>query len=247
MMMPMALVAKEQYSEADACPGDNSGGLLSVQQVNQAVPSGDFFLQPASRSGVSDMLDGFVSGISGKRVSFDYSYTLSAASGSKMTGSGHVVFQGDSFMQEGNGLETYCDGRSRWTLDRSAREAVVEPVDSSSPDYLSYPTFILRDIDKVFAPDQENGGQTVSEKKISGQDAVSLKLRPAVPMGNISSALLYFAKGTYRPVALDLYLEDGSVLKLSVSGYEVSSPVEDNMFSLDAGSLGDEYVITDLR
>lgn len=223
MMLPLALVAKEQY---------------------MSTPSVDCPVQPVSQSGVSDMLDGFVSAISGKRVSFDYSYTLSAAEGSKMTGSGHVVFQGDSFMQEGNGLETYCDGRSRWTLDRSAREAVAEPVDSSSPDYLSYPTFILRDIDKVFAPD---GGQAVSEKKISGQDAVSLKLRPAVPMGKISSALLYFAKGTYRPVALDLYLEDGSVLKLSVSGYEVSSPVEDNMFSLDAGSLGDDYVITDLR
>lgn len=244
MMMPLALVAKEQYSEADAYPGDNSGGLLSVEPASQTVPSGDFSLQPASQSGVSDMLDGFVSAILGKRVSFDYSYTLSASTGSKITGSGHVVFQGDSFMQEGNGLETYCDGRSRWTLDRSAKEAIAESVDSSSPDYLSYPTFILRDIDKVFAPD---GGQSVSEKKISGQDAVSLKLRPAVPMGKISSALLYFAKGTYRPVALDLYLEDGSVLKLSVSGYEVSSPVEDNMFSLDAWSLGDEYVITDLR
>lgn len=190
------------------------------------------------------MLDGFVSAISGKRVSFDYSYALSAASGSKMTGSGRVVFQGDSFIQEGNGLETYCDGRSRWTVDRSAKEAVAESVDSSSPDYLSYPTFILRDIDKVFSID---GGQPVSEQKAGGQDVVSISLRPAVPMGKISSALLYFAKGTYRPVALDLYLEDGSVLKLSVSGYEVSSPVEDSIFSFDAGSLGEEYVITDLR
>lgn len=190
--------------------------------------------QAGSLSSASGVMDGFVGSISGKCVSFDYSYTLSGASG-KMTGSGHVVFQGDRFRQDGNGLETWCDGISKWTVDRSAKEAVVEPVDTSSPDYLSYPTFILRDIGKVFSldPSSENDG--------------SLKLRPAVRMGKISSALLYFAKGTYRPVALDLYLDDGSVLKLSVSGYEVTPAIDDSIFSLEPGSLGEDYVITDLR
>lgn len=222
-MLPMAFMASAQYSAA------------YVQSVNQ--------------SEISDILEGFVGSISGKRVSFDYSYTLSVSSGSRMTGSGHVVFQGDSFLQEGNGLETFCDGRSKWTVDRSAKEAVAESVDSSSPDYLSYPTFIIRDMDKVFRPDyvSGNGTGTAMGQNADGQDLVSVKLRPAVLMGKISSALLYFAKGTYRPVALDLYLDDGSVLKLSVSGYEVTPAIDDSIFSLEPGSLGEDYVITDLR
>lgn len=190
--------------------------------------------QSGSQSSAAVVMEEFVESISGKCVSFDYSYTLSGTSG-KMTGSGHVVFQGDSFRQEGNGLETWCDGISKWTVDRNAKEAVVETVDTSSPDYLSYPTFILRDIDKVFSIDTA-----------SGNDG-SLKLRPSVRMGKISSALLEFAKGTYRPAVLELYLEDGTVLKLSVSGYEVTSSADAGTFSFDAGSLGEGYVITDLR
>lgn len=204
---------------------------------------------PSLQSGLPDVIDGFVGSISGKRVSFDYSFSLSAGSGTKMTGNGHVVFQGDSFKQEGDGLEIYCDGKSKWTVDRSAKEAVAESVDSSSPDYIAYPTFILRDIDKVFAPASVSGNGTtaVSGQKINGEEVVSIGLRPAVPMGNISSASLSFAKGSFRPVAIELHLEDGSGLTLYITGYEVTSSVEDSTFSLDPASLDGEYIVTDLR
>lgn len=222
VMLTLALMALEQYSDARIQSGDLSA---------------------------NDMIDGFSMSISGKRVAFDYSFTLSGSSGSKMTGQGHVVFQGDSFVQKGNGLETYCDGKSRWTVDRSAMEAVAESVDSSAPDYISYPTFILRDMDKVFRHDSASGKNLgpVSGREIDGQEVVSVKLVPAVPVGKIAYALLSFATGTFRPVALDINLNDGSVLKLSLSGYEVSSASDDSAFSLDPASLGEEFVITDLR
>lgn len=54
-------------------------------------------------------------------ISLDYSW-----SSGKVTGNGKVTIQDNCFHATGNGLETFCDGRTRWTVDTEAREVCIE-------------------------------------------------------------------------------------------------------------------------
>ena len=82
----------------------------------------------------SKTLDTFVSKVSSSLVSFDYSFTMPTKK-AKMTGNGSVKVQGTSFIVDGNGLEIWCDGVTRWTIDRISEEALVESVDESYDSY----------------------------------------------------------------------------------------------------------------
>ena len=67
----------------------------------------------------------------GHRVTFDYSYGYT--SGGKTydnVASGKMTVQGSAYLLKGDGLEVYSDGKVRWTLDRSGKEAIVESVDA---------------------------------------------------------------------------------------------------------------------
>ncbi len=69
----------------------------------------------------------------GKRVVFDYDYSLSQNGGefSNVT-SGKATVEGDSYNIEGLGLQIISDGTTRWTLDSEAMEVVVENADEGN-------------------------------------------------------------------------------------------------------------------
>jgi len=60
--------------------------------------------------------------IHGKRVVCEYSYTAG-----KVQGSGTATIQEGKYIVKGNGLEIYCDGVNRWTVDPDAKEVYIEP------------------------------------------------------------------------------------------------------------------------
>ena len=65
----------------------------------------------------SKTLDTFVSKVSSSLwFRSDYSFTMPTKK-AKMTGNGSVKVQGTSFIVDGNGLEIWCDGKTRWTID----------------------------------------------------------------------------------------------------------------------------------
>ena len=97
----------------------------------------------------SKTLDTFVSKVSSSLVSFDYSFTMPTKK-AKMTGNGSVKVQGTSFIVDGNGLEIWCDGRTRWTIDRISEEALVESVDDSYDSYATNPALMIASIDNAF-------------------------------------------------------------------------------------------------
>ena len=82
----------------------------------------------ASNAGDAAVFSRFVSALPDARAEFEYAYRLSSGN-TEMSGSGSVIFQGDAFVMKGDGLEVYCDGTDRWTVDRNAREAVAELFD----------------------------------------------------------------------------------------------------------------------
>ena len=67
--------------------------------------------------------------VEGHRVTFHYTYSLSQK-GSSFTPvtDGEVTVEGNAYILQGLGMEVVSDGTTRWTLDRDAREALVEKV-----------------------------------------------------------------------------------------------------------------------
>ena len=67
--------------------------------------------------------------VEGHRVTFHYSYSLSqkGASFTPVT-EGDVTVEGNAYILQGLGMEVVSDGITRWTLDRDAKEALVEKV-----------------------------------------------------------------------------------------------------------------------
>lgn len=68
--------------------------------------------------------------VPGHRVQCSYTYSLSKGSDpfSEVT-SGRLEVEDNAFRLDALGLEIISDGATRWTLDREAREAVVELVE----------------------------------------------------------------------------------------------------------------------
>lgn len=80
----------------------------------------------------------------GKRVSFDYTYSLiqNGVEGDTVS-TGQVLVQDNAYRLDALGLELWSDGTTRWTLDRSAKELLIEPV--AEGDILTNPALLVLD------------------------------------------------------------------------------------------------------
>lgn len=67
--------------------------------------------------------------VEGHRVTFHYTYSLSQKGEPfHPVTDGDVTVEGNAYKLQGLGMEVISDGTTRWTLDREAREAMVEKV-----------------------------------------------------------------------------------------------------------------------
>lgn len=68
--------------------------------------------------------------VEGHRVRFHYTYSLSRKGGDfAPVTDGEVCVEGNAYRMEGLGLTVVSDGSTRWTLDESAGEMVIEKVE----------------------------------------------------------------------------------------------------------------------
>ena len=58
------------------------------------------------------------------RVTLDYKYDING--NVPFGGSGTATIQGNCYHSSGNGLEIWCNGTTKWTLDSEAKEVYVE-------------------------------------------------------------------------------------------------------------------------
>lgn len=201
-----------------------------------AVPSG----------AKSKTLSSFIDKVSSSLVSFEYSFTMrTAKSSAKMTGSGDVRVQDNAFVMNGNGLEVWCDGRLRWTVDRLAEEALVELVDESADVYATNPALMITSVDAAFEEVSFCAG------KFQGKSVDSSVLSP-VNKGkysmDINELKLYFKSGTTTLVGAEVKLNDGSVSEFIIKDFSFSDRLETKeSFRFDEKTLDDSYVVTDLR
>lgn len=58
------------------------------------------------------------------RISLRYSCTLTQDTPVKLSGT--LLIQGECYRAIGNGVEIYCDGEDRWTVDPASKEVYIE-------------------------------------------------------------------------------------------------------------------------
>ena len=202
------------------------------------------FVLPEAASAKSKTLDAFVSKVSTSLVSFDYLFSMPSKK-SKMTGSGTVKVQGASFFVDGNGLEIWCDGKTRWTIDRISEEALVESVDDSFDSFATNPALMISSVDKAFNEisfgPARFGGKTVDASVLS-------PLSKGKGSMDISSLKLFFRSGTTVLVGAQVTLNDGSVSDFTISNLRFAEAGKTKeSFRFNEKTLDSSYVVTDLR
>lgn len=58
------------------------------------------------------------------RISLQYACTFTQDTPLKL--SGNLLIQGECYRAKGNGMEIYCDGTTRWTVDPASKEVYIE-------------------------------------------------------------------------------------------------------------------------
>lgn len=116
-------------------------------------------------------LEGIRSKMEENRVSFSYSF--SSEGKLPFGGGGRVVVQGKMYICEmEDGGKIWSDGKTRWTLDRDAREIYIENV-ASSPDILSNPEPYLASLrDLTVSKD----GKSISAVYDNGKVSIGIKV-----------------------------------------------------------------------
>lgn len=185
-----------------------------------------------------NIVDGFVATLGGKCASFKYNYSVSGQV--PVSGSGEVNLQGDSFTMKGDGLEVYCNGAERWTLDTEAEECYIESVDASTLDYEANPALLVGAVDKAFKF-QKSKSSTFNGKQVS--EAV---LSPISKDAGIKEVSLFITQGNVPSGAI-LTLKDGTAVTVSIKDWAVSEEKACETFCLNTKKLGKNYIITDLR
>lgn len=89
------------------------------------------------------------------RVSLDYSFSTTGKT--TMKGAGSLTINGDFYKSSGNGLEIFCNGSTRWTVDSFAKEVYIEDAAGTS-DFLSDPESFLNKVTSISVAGNEISG-----------------------------------------------------------------------------------------
>ncbi len=217
--------------------------MKTITRIFIAAAAALLALPPVSLS-KSRTLEDFVGKVSASLVSFDYSFTMPTKK-ARMTGSGSVKVQGTSFFVDGNGLEIWCDGRTRWTIDRLSEEALVESVDDSFDSYATNPALMVTSIDDTFSEvsfgSSRFGGKVVDASVLS-------PVHKGKGSMDIAGLKLFFKSGTATLTGAEVTLNDGSVSEFTITNLKFGEAGQSKeSFRFDEKTLESSYVVTDLR
>lgn len=171
-------------------------------------------------------------------ASFGYTYSMSGQV--PLSGSGTIRLQGDAFVMQGDGLEVYCDGATRWTVDTAAEECYIESVEPGGLDYEANPALLVGAVDKAFQL-KKTATATFNSKKVT-----EAMLVPVGDKGNIKELSLMMSSDK-KPEGMIVKTSDGNVITVVVKDFAVSekAPIKD--FGYDTKKLSSGYIVTDLR
>lgn len=210
--------------------------LVSCFMMSWGLPLG------ASSSGAdSNPLHRLQERAASSEISFSYTYSASSGKVS-MSGRGEVLLHGDAYRLEVDGLEVYCDGKDRWTLDKKAREAVVEPVAPGDADLSANPALLLSRAADFFTL------ADTARCTVDGEQLLRMDLSP-VDCPQFRAVSIYIASdGSDTVKKVSVTSADGTVTDFILLDYRYSPAVDDlSRFRADVSALDASWVITDLR
>lgn len=188
------------------------------------------------QSAADNLLNTFLLRVASSCVTFEYSYK--AEGGVSMTGSGNAKVQGDAFVLEGDGLEIWCDGSQRWSVDRSAKEVLIETL-AEGHDFAGNPALLVSCLDEAFK-EVSSGSE-----KFRGRSLRCVKLAPVAEAGISGLSLFFDGEGNLRGVVMTA--DDGTRTEFVISKMEFLYPKDLSLFTFDSSGLDGSWVITDLR
>lgn len=191
----------------------------------------------ASSSASGDIIGEFTARLASSCASFDYAFSLKASA--PVTGKGTVTYLDGKYKMLGNGLEVWCDGISRWTVDHVAKEAYIESVEDAGVDFLGNPALLLQAVGTVFAK------QSQRESSFNGKSATKVTLIPSISGTGLKSVVLYF-NSEIIPIGASVVMDDGTEAVITISAFGFSQPAP-QVFSYDVNRLDKSYLVTDLR
>lgn len=185
-----------------------------------------------------NIVSDFVSTLGGKCADFSYSYSLSGQV--PLSGNGTIKLQGDSFIMKGDGLDIYCDGDSRWTIDLEAEECYIEGIDHETLDVEANPALLVGAVDKAFK------FQKVKSATFNGKSVSEAVLTPNPKDGNIKE-VSFFLTSAKVPVGAIITTEDGTAITITIKNFALTDTVDAKEFSFNTKKLSKNFIITDLR
>ena len=81
-------------------------------------------LLPLTAAAQKYTLEAVAAHLSTDRISLHYACTIAQPAPVQL--SGDLLVQGDCYRAKGNGMEIYCDGTTRWTVDPESKEVYIE-------------------------------------------------------------------------------------------------------------------------
>lgn len=183
-----------------------------------------------------EVLQKFISEVSGSAVKFSYGYSMKDGS-ALISGEGSVDMQGDAYLVTADGLEVYCDGKTMWTIDRQAEEVVIESCGSGQQSYFANPALFIRSFDERFA---------VSEA-VAVEDGLKYRLIPVSEGTGISCLEAVISCDGEKLLSARMEMENGTVMDFTVPSFSFFPVSGSERFVFDTSSLGNSYVVTDLR
>jgi len=141
---------------------------------------------------------------------------------------------------EGDGLEVWCDGTTRWTVDTVAEECYIESVQAGGMDYEANPALLVGAVDKAFKL------RKTASATFNGQKVTEAVLIPLTEGGNITELSLMLTSAK-KPAGLLVKTTDGSLITVTVKDFTVSAAGSLKDFAFNTKGLDSGYIVTDLR
>ncbi len=171
----------------------------------------------------------------------EFAYDFEAGLTTKLCGSGKAVLQGECFSVVGNGLDIKCDGKVVWTVDRSAKEALVESleVDGANNIYANPALFITYMAESFTVKSQ-------ARATFDGKNCVKAVLLPKIK-GDLSEITLYLSADGNILYGAETKVKDGTVTKFTIPSFSFVEKKPLSVFTVSESSFDKSYIITDLR
>jgi outer membrane lipoprotein-sorting protein len=139
--------------------------------------------------------------LEGKRATFEYSMTIMEKVPVKHTGT--VLLDGNFYLITDNGLEYRCDGKTRWTIDESAKEVYIEDSPGAKA-FLAAPTEYLDKIKDLIVGESSASGVYSDPEQGVKVNFVLTSIKTSAPTGSSSGFTLDTSKLGKEWVVTDL-------------------------------------------